>query len=203
MNLKTRWAQLMSDLGLKENVETYESLIAAYSEPHRHYHNINHLQMVLKQFERVEQLAKNKSHIKLALWFHDAVYKPFSSTNEKDSAKWASEFLINNGVAQAVANSVARLVMATSHNRELCSGDEKIIVDVDLAVLGQPKKEYEKYSKGIRQEYKLVPLFIYKNKRRALLKGFIEKEQIYSCEAFNHSFEAKARRKLLAEIESL
>ena len=55
MNLKKRWAQLMSELGLKENVETYESLIAAYSESHRHYHDVSHLQMVLKQFKRVEQ----------------------------------------------------------------------------------------------------------------------------------------------------
>ena len=203
MNLKKRWAQLMSELGLKENVETYESLIAAYSESHRHYHDVSHLQMILKQFKRVEQLAENKSHVELALWFHDAIYKPFSSSNEQDSANWASDFLIANGVSSTVVENVLRLIMATLHTIDTHGNDEKLIVDIDLTVLGQSAEVYEKYTQDIRKEYRFVPSFVYKRKRREMLRQFLKRREIYHFSRFNAEFGSNAHCNLLWEINNL
>lgn len=203
MNLIDRWKRLMSELGLSGNNETYESLISAYSESHRYYHDLGHLKMVLTQFAKVERLAENKGHVELALWFHDVIYKPFSSANEQNSAKWASEFLESNGVAKAVVKNVSGLVMATSHLGEVISSDEKLIVDIDLAVLGQSKEEYEKYLNGVRQEYWLVPSFIYRKKRKAILQSFLERGKIYYNETFNNELGTKAHRNLLNDIKNL
>lgn len=203
MNLKNRWKRLMSELGLSENNEMYEALISAYSESHRHYHDLSHLKMVLTQFARVEQLAENKSHVEMALWFHDAIYKPFSSTNEKDSATWACDFLIGNGVVNAIGENVSRLVMATSHLDGASSNDESLIVDIDLTVLGLSKDAYEKYTEGVRREYKFVPTFIYKRKRKALIRSFLAKKRVFYNEQLDNKFGDTARRNLLSELDNL
>ena len=84
-----KWLLLMQNLGLTENQNTYNLLLQAYSEKHRHYHNKCHIDAVLKHLENSISLAGNPYEVELALWFHDAVYKPFSSSNELDSANWA------------------------------------------------------------------------------------------------------------------
>ncbi|GEA06421.1 hypothetical protein KUL42_11820 [Alteromonas sp. KUL42] len=193
----------MLELGLKENVEMYESLISAYSEAHRHYHDLSHLQMVLKQFASVEQLAENKSHVELALWFHDAVYKLFSTTNEKDSAKWASDFLQASGATKDVVESVAGLIRATSHTSAATSNDEKLIVDIDLSVLGQPQKVYEKYSIDVRREYRLVPQFIYNKKRSKILCSFMSKSRIFFFDEFEILLGKQAANNVHNELLSL
>ena len=66
------------------------ALIARYSEPHRHYHNTTHLASVLGW---VERLAGDHDLflVRLAAWFHDAVYAipPLQVTNEEASARLA------------------------------------------------------------------------------------------------------------------
>ncbi|KAL7464702.1 hypothetical protein ACHAXS_005039 [Conticribra weissflogii] len=85
-----------------------------YSEPHRAYHNLTHVQDVLNSldflledcydFEPSSPLKISSHHsqksvenaiVTLAAFFHDVIYDPKSATNEKDSAdlfvKFASE----------------------------------------------------------------------------------------------------------------
>ena len=203
MNLRARWLRLMSEFSLTENIDTYASLQNAYAEPHRHYHNISHLLAVLNQLDAASHLADRPHEVELALWFHDAIYKPFSSSNEADSAKWAYAFLNENKVNDSIRANVTRLILATSHNGDADSGDEKLIVDIDLTVLGQSSDTYKSYCDGVRKEYRQVPSFIYRWKRKALLRDFISKESIYHFALFRKSLEGQARCNLQQEIQSL
>jgi predicted metal-dependent HD superfamily phosphohydrolase len=198
--LNARWLELMKRLGLSENRETYHSLIDAYSEKHRQYHNLSHLRSILAQLDETGHLTENKDEIELALWFHDAVYKPFSKSNESDSADWACKFLQDNRMSEQTQEMVHRLIMATSHSCVSDNDDEKLIVDIDLSILGTAKEQYAQFESGVRSEYQQVPSDVYARGRKAVLKGFLQRDRIYSTDLFYERFEEQARNNIQSEL---
>ena len=198
-----RWLQLMKKIGLDENKESYDALIAAYCETHRYYHNHTHIDAVLAILDNFSTLAQNKSEIELALWFHDAIYKPFSSTNEVDSANWACKFLHQNCAPSETQKTVHNLIMATSYAHLPRSNDEMLITNIDLAILGSAEVHYSRFKTNVRREYIKVPDCIYRTKRKAVLKGFLNRDRIYSMNQFYDEFEAQARVNLQKEINQL
>mgnify|MGYP000190877884 CR=1 FL=1 len=198
-----RWLLLMKNLGLDENQDTYDALVKAYSESHRYYHDQSHINTVLAYFDRFCELAENKYEIEIALWFHDAIYKPFSSSNEADSADWACKFLSQNYAQIETQTTVHDLIMATFHSQVASGNDEMLIIDIDLAILGSTEDRYSRFRAEVRQEYKKVPDCIYKRKRRAVLKGFLDRDRIYSHDLFHNEFEERARVNLGKEFNQL
>lgn len=201
--LISRWLDLMKRLGISENRETYTAIIDAYSEKHRKYHNVSHLCSVLTSLDEVEHLTEKKDEIALALWFHDAVYKPFSKSNESDSADWVRNFLDANDMSEQAQERVHRLVMATSHASFPKSDDEKLIVDIDLSILGRAEDQYALFETGVRCEYRKVPSCIYARCRKVVLRSFLERDRIYSCEPFYEAFERQARSNIQSELSRL
>ena len=193
----------MLNLGFDENKETYDALFEAYLESHRYYHDQSHIDAVLTYLDSFSAVAENKSEIELALWFHDVIYKPFSSSNEVDSAKWACKFLRENGASSKTQKSVHNLIMATSHSHVPSSNDEMLITDIDLAILGSAENHYSRFEADVRREYKKVPDCIYRSKRKAILKRFLNRERIYSLNQFYDEFELQARANLSRELNPL
>ncbi len=198
-----RWLLLMERLGIYNNQEVYASLVEAYSEKHRYYHNNSHIEAVLKHLESTYTLADQPTEIEAALWFHDAIYKPFSSTNELDSANWAAIFLTKNGCVQTLVDRVHSLIMATLHTNSTNSRDEKLVVDIDLSILGCNSSVYEEFEKNVRKEYKWIPGFIYRKKRKEILNTFLNKERIYFHDHFHERLEEQARRNIRNTIQYL
>lgn len=198
-----RWLQLMEQFKLKPNQNTYNDLLSAYSEKHRHYHTIDHIDALLMHFDNAIDLANHPREMEMAIWFHDAVYKPFSSTNELDSANWASTFLSNNKLPENIAETVHQLIMATRHTVEVSGSDESLLVDIDLTILGAPADVYDGYEKAIRKEYKLVPSMIYRKKRKLLLHSFLDRDRIYLNQFFYKKFEKQARSNMKRAITAL
>ncbi|CAN0603202.1 unnamed protein product [Ectocarpus sp. 12 AP-2014] len=93
--------------------------------------------------------------------------------------------------------------MATAHSSSPVSIDEKLIVDIDLAILGLSKATYQSFSEGVRQEYRRVPSFIYRRKRKEVLSSFLRRERIFSFEHFRERYEATARENVASEIGRL
>lgn len=201
--LQARWLKLMASLGLSDNKETFHLIMNAYSAKVRNYHSVNHLLSVLECLDRTAYLAENSDEVEVALWFHDAVYKPFSHSNELDSANWALGFLQKSGASKTRQKRVFDLVMVTAHATSPGSIDEKLIVDIDLSVLGQDNAVYKEFSKGVRQEYRKVPAFIYRRKRKEVLLSFLRRKRIYFFEQFIEMYEASARENIANEINSL
>lgn len=134
-------------------------LIDRYCEPHRRYHNAAHLAFVLKH---VELLADDHDLflVRLAAWFHDAVYAipPLQVTNEEASARLAFRELSRAGLEQEDLNEVARLVRLTAtHTPGSRDPEGELICDADLAILAAPAEEYEQYTRAIRAEYASLP----------------------------------------------
>jgi len=172
------WSSLMSNLGFSENTDTYTDLKRRYNENHRKYHNVAHIESVLIEFGKTRYIAENNSSVELALWFHDAIYNTFSKSNEKESADLAVSFISSN------------------------SGT-RLIVDIDLSILGTAESRYEEFETAIRKEYKYVPWFIFKRKRIELLQYFLDRESIYSQEYYIDSLEKQARVNIKNAIAKL
>ena len=67
-----------------------EFLVRAYSEPHRHYHNLAHVHDCLNYLATLRDLsARERQTLEHAIWWHDAIYEPSRSDNEERSADLA------------------------------------------------------------------------------------------------------------------
>lgn len=200
---QTRWQTLMSALGLPPSAACYDTLHAAYSEKHRFYHTVDHIDAMLTHFDGVKEIAEKPEELELAIWFHDAIYKPLSKTNELDSANWAQAFLTAHSYGKADIERVHNLIMATMHNGNVKTPDEHLIVDIDLAILGAPPEVYDQFERNVRKEYRLVPGFIYRKKRKELLRSFLSSGSIYNLELFNERYEDQAKQNLRSAIGTL
>lgn len=201
--LQSDWQALMVRVGFSQNLGIYTDLKSRYSETHRKYHNVSHIESVLFELASTKHIAQNYEAIELALWFHDAIYNAFSKTNEKDSADLAVSFISDNGGSKELQQAVYSLVMATEHNFLPEINDQKLIVDIDLSILGSEENRYARFEDAIRKEYKYVPWFLFKKKRIELLQNFLSRESIYSTDHYVDSLERQAKRNIESAIDNL
>ncbi len=194
------WTRAWSGLGLSPDASLFEALLAAYAQPQRHYHCLQHLEECLALFEQVRDLAEHPEEVEIALWFHDAVYDVRGTTNERQSADWAVRALLSCEASQPTQNRVEQLVMATQHDAAPVDGDERLLVDIDLSILGAAPERFTEYDRQIRAEYSWVPEAVYSMKRKAVLSSFLARPSIYSTPYFRERLEAQARINLSAAI---
>ena len=191
-----RWQALMARLGLPPALDTFEELLAAYAEPHRHYHTAAHIDACLLELDQARGQLPGADAGELALWFHDAVYRPTSSANERDSATWARRFLSAMGADKALIGVVSDAILATRHVSVPGGGPSKWVVDIDLSILGYPPEDYARFEANIRREYSRIPGPLFRLKRARILKSFLRRPEIYVTEWFRRRYEHQARQNL-------
>jgi len=203
MNLTlASWQRLWGELGARETSGgLMNQLVAAYSEPQRRYHTLQHLRECLAHFEAAASLARRPAEVELALWFHDAVYDPQRNDNEEHSAAWARASVLAAGCAEAHAERVAALVMATkSHRVPADDPDAALLLDIDLAILAASPARFDEYERQIRAEYVHVPETDFRARRAEILSGFLARERIYLTPVFHDALEARARQNLTRAV---
>lgn len=204
MNLElSRWLGLMERLQLPPSQETYQALLLAYSAPNRHYHNALHVARCLEQLDSAQTHIAQPDPIELALWFHDAVYDSHAEDNEAESAAQAIRFLSAAAAPGELTREVARLILATRHLPGELAEAEAWIVDIDLSSLGSEPSRFWQDNRAIRQEYGWVEAEVYRQKRSALLRGFLERPAIYATTFFRERYETQARENLREAIRRL
>ena len=191
-----RWQQLWQGIGTPAPAGLLDALLAAWREPQRHYHTLQHLEECLDYFDDVRAQSEHACEIELALWFHDAVYDVHAHDNEARSADWALRALAGAGLVPASCERVAGLVMATAHHAPSPSPDAQLLTDIDLAILGAPPARFAEYERQIRAEYAHVPAALFAHKRREVLQGFLARERIYQTAHFGARLESQARANL-------
>jgi predicted metal-dependent HD superfamily phosphohydrolase len=135
--LERSWRRAWAGIGARgDGLDLRDALLSAWAEPQRRYHTLRHLVDSLDLLEPALGTATHPAEVELALWFHDAVYALRGKDNEAQSAAWASRSLHAAGVAPEPAARVVALVLATRHAALPASDDERLLVDVDLAILG-------------------------------------------------------------------
>jgi predicted metal-dependent HD superfamily phosphohydrolase len=193
----------MQRLGLPAHLTWFEDLHDRYLEAHRHYHTGRHIIACLSELAATRTLAVYPEEVELALWFHDAIYDPTQSDNERQSADLAAQFLATANIPTESRTRIRSHILATTHHFAPESPDAALVVDIDLAILGQSEATYALFEQTIRQEYEWVPIAIYRHKRTEVLQSFLQRESIYSLPWFRQCYELTARRNVEQAIQSL
>jgi predicted metal-dependent HD superfamily phosphohydrolase len=184
-------------------MEVYEDIIARYSEPHRKYHTVRHLDECFAKLSELRAMAERPAEVEIALWFHDAIYEKRSSENEARSADLAVDAVSDAGGSKDAASRIAELIMATRHAAVPDSMDAQVLVDVDLSILAAPTARFDEYEDQVREEYSWVPGFLFRKERRRILQEFLARPTIFNTLLFRERYETQARANLERSIERL
>jgi predicted metal-dependent HD superfamily phosphohydrolase len=175
-----------------------------YSEPGRHYHNLTHIDETLEIVECLANCVSDLTAVRLAVWFHDAVYDTRAKDNEERSADLATKQLSELEFSTEVIARVARLILLTkTHQAEPSDRDGQVLLDADLAILGAEGPRYDEYAAAIRREYAWVADEDYRIGRGAVLETFLNRPRIYFTDTLFGLREAHARKNIEKEIERL
>lgn len=178
---------------------TWRVLEALYTEPHRVYHTLRHLHACMELWK---QSPGEHPVVQLALFWHDAVYVPGDKRNEELSANllrslqpipWA----VHTGHWDRACNAI----LAT-RNHETVVNDEvaQLVIDIDLAVLGEPPYHYARYVDAIRSEYAVVSDEAWNVGRSGFLATMIARERIYQTDWARARYEKQARENMQQEL---
>ena len=185
-----------------------EALRAAYAAPPRAYHHFGHVIETLAHFRSVSEGPgwQAPDAVRLALLYHDAIYVPGRKDNEARSADLAREHLQRwPPVAAVDIDRVAALILLTARHGGLHAGDfpdspegedTRRFLDCDMAILGAAPEAFAAYDRAIAEEYRAVPRWLYRRKRRAFFRMLLDGERIFLSDFFRDRFEAQARRNL-------
>ena len=181
-----------------------DNLLTRWQEPQRRYHTLTHLTVVLDHVDVLEKYADDPDVVRLAAWFHDAVYLPDRSENEERSARLAERALPEAGVSEAKTAEVARLVRLTvTHDPAEGDRDGEVLCDADLAILAASPQTYAAYTAAVREEYGFVPSDAFREGRAAVLRQLLELPRLFRTPYGQAKWEATARYNLAAELEIL
>jgi len=169
-------------------------LTRRYNEPHRHYHNIEHIAFML-HLGRDLHLTDEQT---LAIWFHDAVYDVHSKTNEEDSAALAVELLTADGYPPEKIDLVERMVLDTKAHRPTIEPSQ-LVVDLDLAPLGLPWDQFAANTEKIHREFCELPVAQVDADRRRFFEAMLATDRIFSS-SWGSTLEAQARQNLARSI---
>ena len=197
------WLLEVWDDCLPHQREVGAALIQRYAEPHRRYHNQQHLARVLREVERLAD-DHDLFLVRLAAFFHDAVYlvPPGQVSNEEASARLARRELSRAGLEQEDLNEVARLVRLTAtHLPGPRDPEGELICDADLAVLAGSESEYADYVAAVTAEYSGLSREEFAAGRLAVLTDLAEREIFRTRKA--RELNARARTNLEAECRAL
>ncbi|MBP8149341.1 MAG: N-methyl-D-aspartate receptor NMDAR2C subunit [Limnohabitans sp.] len=200
-DLRQSWDRWWSVLGADgQGLALMTELIAAYEEPWRRYHTVQHLKECLAHLDRYSHLAQRPGEVEAAIWFHDAVYSVRAKDNEAQSAAWAGRALKIAGVNHEAIARIQSHIEATSHSAAPQGADQQLLVDMDLSILASDDIRFAEYEAQVREEYSWVPAFIYKKKRREVLQSFLSRQAIYGTPDVKLALESRARANLQASL---
>lgn len=184
-------------------VDVGRRLRESWSEPHRRYHSVAHLRDVLSGVAELADHAEDADAVRLAAWYHDAVYAGLPDDEER-SALRAEHELSALGVAPQLVDEVARLVrMTVTHDPAPGDRNGEALSDADLSTLALPADRYRHNTEAIRAEYAHVPDEPFRKGRRQVLLVLLEGPAVFRTAAGRRRWEAAARQNMVAELMTL
>jgi predicted metal-dependent HD superfamily phosphohydrolase len=203
--LRAWWA---ADAGTSSAADAaLDGLLARHREAHRRYHTLVHVHRVVTDAAQLagEAGAPDPSAVRLAAFFHDAVYVPQRGDNEARSADLAVRVLTHLGQPPARIAEVARLIRLTARHEAVDPAIDPAgaaLLDADLAILGSDPAVYSAYARAIRVEYAHVADDEWRAGRTAVLERLLGRPALYALPSARER-EAHARANIGAELAAL
>ena len=180
-------------------------LVEAYSEPHRHYHDLRRAIEVAETVTTLSVRARlaedDKRALILAAWFQDFVFVPGARDNEEKSARALATLVPDDPKIIAKASSLIQMTRDPLSARSLA---ESVLAEADLAVFGSDPVSYRIYTEHIRREFAQVSDVDFAKERLAFLRRLQEQQR--SERLFSHLhpiFEERSRDNIQEEISRL
>lgn len=195
----------------------YESVVTRHHEAHRHYHDIRHVRWVVRH---VRELVDARAHIGadvaadvsadlgaavVAAFFHDIVYDPRASDNERASAELAARALRELQWTGERIDRVTAMICGTAghHVDDTTSIDAAVLYAADLGVLAADPAGYSDYVRNVRREYAHLSDVEWADGRTDVLRSFLGRAAIYAPVLGLDEWEQRARGNLTAELGTL
>src|SRR5271157_4285217 len=196
------------------SLQEMANLTTLYSQPQRHYHNINHINDCLVELENFSHPDFDKPHrtlVESAIWYHDAIYNPYSSLNEWHSMNLVTE--IGYEMDDPFFKRVGELVIYTRRHLETLEFSYygvqlkpelylpcKVLLDIDLSGFGKPWEICVKHSDNIRKEYYHTSDYDFAIGRLDFLKKINKRESLYYTDHFKRLYQEQSKKNIGREI---
>jgi predicted metal-dependent HD superfamily phosphohydrolase len=181
----------------------WAAVVAAWSEPHRRYHDLAHLAAVLGLVGELAGDSADPDAVRLAAWYHDIAYEPERTDNEQASAGRARAGL-RGLVPDARVDEVERLVLLTAgHDPAPDDANGAVLCDADLAVLAGPPDAYAAYASAVREEYGHLSDEEFTAGRIAVLEHLLALPALYRTPEAARQWADRAAANLTAELTLL
>lgn len=178
-------------------------LLGAYADRSRGYHDLQHLDEVLRHIDKLAPEAEDVQLVRLGAWFHDAVYDGAPDA-ERRSADLAESQLRLLKLDEGRVAEVTRLVLLTAGHDPAdgdCNG--AVLCDADLAILAADPERYAAYAAGVRSEYSGYDDIRFAAGRTAVLRGLLERPALYRTPYGREHWERPARHNVSKELALL
>lgn len=198
-----RWKLLQSNYTENQKlIQTEFDLIKRrYTESHRRYHTLSHLEHLFEEIELLQPLTES---IQWAVWYHDLIYFPGNHKNEKESAQAARVTMQKMGCSEGQITQVMKMILATAtHAVKTNDQQTAVFLDADMSILGSEHKSYFDYTILIAQEYSSIPKLLYNKGRIQFIESTLQRASIFSTDAFRQKYETQARQNLTKELACL
>lgn len=205
MDLSKEWAQIARKLTWKHDSFFRDVIHKKYSESHRHYHNIRHVNSILRMLREYRGKNVNPALI-VAAWFHDLCYDPRATDNELKSAEMCFDYLTSIGMHNDFICEVDDLIYSTV-THEARDGltasvdDQKLFIDLDMAILGTRREKYDNYVDSILKEnFVFFSMNEVRDGRANFLRKMLAREELYFTPEVKARYETRAFENMEREL---
>ena len=199
------------------SLQEQANLTTLYSQPWRRYHNIVHINDCMTELETFWDAGTGQPEftfddfqiVETAIWYHDAVYNPYSKRNEERSAYLVIDCLLSR-VGKSEKDFIIKVndaIVSTKYHLTDIETESsiatKVMMDIDLSGLGNSWEQYDTNSQNIMDEYYNSSEEEIIEGRLAFLTKLNKKEHFYYTSYFRHKYEVRARENVNREIDIL
>lgn len=152
----------------KYAISDWERIRRAWQEPHRFYHNEEHLVFLLEAIERSSYNSYEKELLFLVAFFHDIVYQPTAHDNELQSAQIFEQMCQSND--EKAKNFVKQAILDTQ-THQAHDTLSAFFCEIDLAIVHQSNfEQLLQWERKIFKEYQIYDYPLYKVGRLRVLE---------------------------------
>ncbi len=196
--------------GLVEPEKAYNTIRQLYGDNVRRYHALAHIVDGLNIIQKFEgQIDTPKAFI-LAWLFHDSVYDPARSKEDKAikpdedrSAETMEACARQWGFDEKTIAYASNLIRHTQHGKmDPVTNDEKLFVDLDMSVMGRPPEVFARCENELRIEYGIYTQASWIKGRTTFLQS-LSVGSIFHTPFFKNLYEKQAMENIANSLAAL
>lgn len=182
-------------------IEKYISIVKPhYDEPHRVFHNWDHIEYGLNIFK---QLDTGTTEQVIAWLFHDIVYEPTRKDNEVLSAELAKKYIQENDDQEIISINDVSIIIHDTISHVPSNPLSALVLDIDMSSLADKQyAEFERQRLLAAKEYASFGKDLVLAGTKAFIVKTLQQERIFTTEYFQ-PMEPIARANLTSYLASL